>query len=87
MKYKFIDEHTVKPYKKGFVVLDNKIYTNPKDEIIAKAGYKDLVVQEEPEYDMLTQYTIPHYTDGDVITQSWEIKEIEEELDNNSPIE
>lgn len=76
MKYKFIDEHNVKPYKKGFVVLDNKIYTNPTDEIIAKAGYKDMVVQEEPEYDIDTQYITPYYTDGDVITQSWEIKEI-----------
>ena len=77
MKYKFIDEHTIKPYKKGFVVLDNKIYTNPTDEIIAKAGYKELVVQEEPEYDAETQYITPKYTDGDVITQYWEVKEIE----------
>ena len=80
MKFKFIDEHTIKPYKKGFVVLENKIYTNPTEEVVEKAGYKELIIQEEPEYDMNTQYLVPVYSDGDVITQSWEIKEMESEI-------
>ena len=32
MKYKFIDEHTIQPYKKGFIVLDNKIYTTNNNQ-------------------------------------------------------
>ena len=79
MKYKFIDEDNVKPLKKGFVVLDGKIITNPSDEVIAKLGYKDMVVEEEPEYDMETQYLKTKYKDGDLITQYWEITEIEVE--------
>lgn len=78
MKYKFINEHEIKPYKNGFIILDNKIYTNPKEETLLKAGYKELVIEDEPEYDMETQYVEPKYIDGDdVITQSWEIKDIE----------
>ena len=79
MKYKFIDENNDKPLKKGFVVLDGKIITNPSDEVIAKLDYKDMVVEEEPKYDMETQYPKPKYKDGDIITQYWEIKEIEVE--------
>ena len=81
MKYKFIDEDNVKVYKKGFVILNSKIITNPSDKVLAEVGYKDKVVLEEPEYDMETQYPKPKYRDdGDVITQYWEIKEIEEEI-------
>lgn len=83
MKYKFIDEYTIKPYKKGFVVLDNKIYTNPTDEIISRAGYKELVVQEAPEYNADTHFLISVYADGGVITQFWEVKEIEIEEEMN----
>ena len=81
MKYKFIDEHNVKPFKEGFVVLNGKIYTNPTDEILKEVNVKDMIVLEEPEYNVETQYLLPHYTnDKDVITQSWEVKDIEEEI-------
>ena len=76
MKYKFINEYSIKPYKKGFVVLNNKIYTNPTDEVLYKAGYKDLIVAEQPEFNPDTHYLQIKYTDGEVITQDWEVLEI-----------
>ena len=84
MKYKFINEYEVQPYKNGFIILDNKIYTNPKEETLARAGYKELVTEDEPEYNPETQYIVPKYIDGDVITQSWEIKEMEMITDENT---
>ena len=85
MKYKFINEHEIKPYKNGFIILDNKIYTNPKEETLLKAGYKELVTEDEPEYNPETQYIVLKYIDGDeVITQSWEIKEMEMISDENT---
>lgn len=85
MKYKFINENEVKPYKNGFIILDNKIYTNPKEETLLKAGFKEMVIEDEPEYNPETQYIVPKYIDGDdVITQSWEIKEMEMISDENT---
>ena len=79
MKYKFIDEHNVKPFKEGFVVLNGKIYTNPSDDLLKQVNVKEMVVLEKPEYNVDTQYLIERYSnDRDVITQSWEIKEYEE---------
>lgn len=77
MKYKYINEYEVQPYKNGFIILDNKIYTNPKEETLLKAGFKEMVTEDETEYNPETQYIVPKYIDGDVITQSWEIKETE----------
>ena len=77
-KYKFINEDKVEIHKKGnFIVFNNNIITNPSDETLFKAGYKDMVVKPEPEYNPETQYTIPKYADGDVITQRWEVRDIE----------
>ena len=77
MKVKIVDKNTVELYKKGFIVLDNKIYTNPTDETLFKAGYKELKIEDQPEYNMETQYVEPVYSDGgNVITQSWEVKDI-----------
>ena len=77
MLYKFINENQIKPYKGGFVVLDNKIYTNPKEETLAKAGYKKLAEAEPPEYDEQKQYLKTTYKDGDVITPIYEVLDIE----------
>jgi hypothetical protein len=78
MLYKFINENQIKPYKGGFVVLDNKIYTNPKEETLAKAGYKELAGVEKPEYDEQMQYLKTTYKDGDIITPVYEVLEYEE---------
>lgn len=82
MLYKFVSENEIKPYKKGFVVLDNRIYTNPTEEIIRKAGYKNLVESEMPEFDEETQYLETKYIDGEVITVIYEVMDIptEEEI-------
>ena len=77
MLYKFISENEIKPYKNGFVVIDNRIYTNPTEETVRKAGYKELVESDMPEYDEQTQYVQTKYVDGDVITVVYEVCDIE----------
>ncbi len=74
--YKFINETTIKKYKGGFVVLNNRIYTNPKAEIIAAAGYKELKEVELPEHDVEKQMVITTYKNGEVITPIYEIVEL-----------
>lgn len=79
MFYKFISETEIKPYKGGFVVLDNKIYTNPKEETLKRAGYKKLAEAEPPEYDEQKQYLKTTYKDGDAITPIYEVLDIEKQ--------
>ena len=76
MLYKFVSEYEIEPYKGSYVVIDNRIYTNPTDETVRKAGYKDLVESEMPEYDEQTQYVQTKYIDGDVITTEYEVCDI-----------
>ena len=76
MLYKFISEYEIEPYKGGFVVIDNIIYTNPTEETVRKAGYKELVESEMPEYDEEKQYLETKYIDGDVITTVYEVCDI-----------
>ncbi len=78
MLYKFINENEIQPYNGGFVVLDNRIYTNPTEEIIKKAGYKELVEVEQPAFDPEKEYLSLTYQDGDVITQVWTVNQIPE---------
>ena len=80
-----------KKYSGGFVVLDNRIYTNPTDEVIRKAGYKPMIADEEPMYDGETQYLEKVYEDTEeAILVHWEIREqevveiIEEPLEENT---
>lgn len=80
-----------KKYNGGFVVLDNRIYTNPTDEVIRKAGYKPMITDEEPIYDGETQYLEKVYEDTEeAILVHWEIREqelveiIEEPLEENA---
>ena len=74
--FKFISETELKPYKGGFVVMDNRIYTNPTEETLRKAGYKNLVESEMPEYDEEKQYLETKYKDGEVITVIYEVIDI-----------
>lgn len=62
--YKFIDENRVKKYNGGFIVLGNRIYTNPTAATIKKAGYKPLASVELPEYDADNEYIMTTYEDG-----------------------
>lgn len=74
--FKFVSEMEIKPYKGGFVVMDNRIYTNPTEETLRKAGYKNLVESEMPEYDEEKQYLETKYKDGEVITVIYEVIDI-----------
>ena len=78
MKLYKLENDTLKKYNGGFVVFNNRIYTNPTEEIVRKAGYKDVVYSDMPEYDIETQCLSLVYeeTDGK-IKASWEVKEME----------
>jgi hypothetical protein len=68
----------LKKYNGGFVVIDNMIHTNPSEEIIRQAGYKDLREHEQPDYDIETQYIESVFEDTeDAILVHWEVKKIE----------
>ena len=75
--YKFISETEIKKYKGGFVVVDNRIYTNPKEETVRKAGYKEFVKSPMPEYNEEIEYVEGKFIDGDVITEALTVKQIE----------
>lgn len=83
MKAIFINEKEVKILGK-FVEYEDRIYTNPEKgypEILQALGYKDLVEEEQPEYNEETQYVEPIYEEqNDKIIKKWEIKEIPEEI-------
>ena len=75
--YKFINENEIKKYKGGFVVVNNRIFTNPTEKKIREAGYKELMEVELPEFNPDTEYIVTTYTDGDFITPVYEIKQFE----------
>ena len=77
--YKFISENEIKKYKGGFVVVDNRIYTNPNEETVKKAGYKPLAEVTPPDINYDTEYLITTYADGDIITPVYEVRRIENE--------
>ena len=74
--YKVKDNELIK-FKGGFVVLDNHIYTNPTEEVIRKAGYKDLFYDEQPEYNADTQYLAKEIEELETaIKVHWLVQEI-----------
>ena len=78
MKLYKLENDTLKKYKGGFVVLNNRIYTNPTEETIRKAGYKNVVYSDMPEYDIETQYLAEVYTEDDTtIYVGYEVKDSE----------
>lgn len=78
--YKFINENEVQKYKGGFVVIDNRIYTNPTEITVRKAGYKRLAEVTPPEYDEATQYIDTKYVDNaDHITAVFTVHQFEGE--------
>lgn len=73
-----LESGTLKKYNGGFVVLNNRIYTNPTEETVRKVGYKDVVYDTMPEYDEATQYLAEVYTEDDTTYYvSYEVKDIE----------
>lgn len=74
--YKIVDGKLTK-FNGGFVVLDNRIYTNPSEEVIKRAGYKELVYGEKPEFNDEMQYLVEVYTEDDTtIHVNYEVEDI-----------
>lgn len=53
----------------------NIVYANEEDK--PKIEYKELVIEEKPNYDPETQELYSWFEDGEVITKKFEVKEIE----------
>ena len=75
--YKFINENEIQKYKGGFVVIDNRIYTNPTEETVKMAGYKELMEGPVPEINPQEEYIERTYQDGDVIAAVYTAKKLE----------
>ena len=72
-----LENGTLKKFKGGFAVLNNRIYTNPTEEVVRQAGYKDVVYGEKPEYNEKTQYLNTVYTEDDTtIYENYEVVDI-----------
>ena len=71
--YLFISKHEVIPYKGEILkmYLGNKLVktiANPTDEHLRDFGYMEMIIDEEPEYDLENQQLITEYevTDGKI---------------------
>ena len=51
---------------------NGKVCANPTKKTLAHLGYKELIMEDAPEV-LDGKTAMPVYTDGDVITQGWEI--------------
>ena len=80
MLVKYINEYNVKyANHKKILKYDNKQVINTREEDFEKAGYKTLEIEEEPAFNMETQYLEPYYQEQkEKIIQKWKVKEIEE---------
>ena len=77
MLAKYINSKQIERYR-GFVIIDGITYAN-NEEKAREAGFKDFVIDEQPEYDYETEYLDYYYVDGEEIMQKWEVKPIESE--------
>lgn len=81
MLVKYINKNEIK-YANSRIILkhNDKQIINPKDANFIEASYKPLEIEEEPAFNMETQYLQPYYLEQEEkIVQKWEIKEIEED--------
>lgn len=76
---KYIDENTIKIASRYTIIkYDDVQVINPKEEDFIKAGYKKLVIEEEPTYNEEIEYLEPIYEElDDKVIQYWVIKEME----------
>lgn len=72
---KLVDGNLIRPSQNEFKKI---IITNPSIESLKyNLGYKDLIVDEQPEYDMETHYLEAVYEETeDTIINHWEVKEV-----------
>ena len=83
MFFKFISSTEIKPYSKGFIVFDGRIYTNPKEEQLKMAGYKPLISSDKPEFDVATQCLTVTYKDTDeAIVEEYAVVDLPEVRDD-----
>lgn len=75
MKYK-LENNRLKQQESTIMFSDGSAICNPSDEILISLGYKDVVYNEKPLYDELTQYLTEEYVETDVITVSYIVNEI-----------
>ena len=82
MLVKFINENNIKfANRKNILMFENKQVINPRDEDFIEAGYKILEIEEEPTYNIETEYLVPVYEEQEnTIIQNWIISEYEEGL-------
>ena len=81
MLVKYINENNVK-YANSRIILKYKYkqIINPKDDNFIEAGYKPLEVEEEPIYNVETEYLQSYYIEEeDKVIKKWKIVEIEKE--------
>ena len=76
MLVKYINENTIEIANKYAILkYDDVQVINPKDEDFIKAGYKELIIEEEPIYDMEKEYLESVYKEEEnKIIQSWVVK-------------
>lgn len=86
MLVKFINENNIKfANRKKILIFENKQVINPRDEDFIEAGYKTLEIEEEPTYNIETEYLVPVYEEQEnKIIQSWIISEYEEETNEEN---
>ena len=82
MLVKFIDENNIKhANRRDILMFEDKQVINPRDEDFIEAGYKILEIEEEPTYNIETEYLVPVYEEQEnTIIQNWIISEYEEGL-------
>ena len=77
MLAKYKNNKQIERYK-GYVIIDGTTYANNETKA-REVGFKDLVIDEQPEYDPETEYLDYEYIDKpEEIEQKWEVKPIEE---------
>lgn len=84
MKYaRFINENEIEELINNYVVLDNRVYTNPENHPLKpldKLGYKQFVIDDIPIIDSMEQKIIRKYkVINNVIHRTWEVIDLTEE--------
>lgn len=79
--YKIINKYKIeKANKEKILKYNDKQIINPKDENFIEADYRPLEIEEEPTYNIETEYLQSYYVEQEnKIIQKWEIMKIEEE--------
>ena len=74
MLAKYINEKRIERYR-GYVIIEGITYAN-NEEKAKEVGFKELRIDEQPTYDIETEWLDYEYIDGDVITQKWVVMPI-----------